>query len=222
MPSFTLRRTRSFPWWTQWLFLTLGFALLGYVGLSLLDSRLFQARENWRLNQALNNSHRSAGTIQSRPVAKPPLEKVHRNQPAPGTLIGRIEIESIGVATVVLEGTDRRTLQRAVGHISGTALPGEQGNLAIAGHRDTFFRSLGSVHKDDEITLTTLEGSFRYRVDSTRIVASDEIDVLNDSDESILTLVTCYPFYFVGPAPKRFVVRAHLDRTGTDLERENR
>jgi sortase A len=100
-------------------------------------------------------------------------------------------------------------LRHAVGHIPGTPLPGQQGNVGLAGHRDTFFRGLRNIQKDDEITLTTLHGSYRYRVDSTRIVRPEDTKVLAATADDFLTLVTCYPFYFVGPAPKRFIVRAH-------------
>jgi sortase A len=126
-----------------------------------------------------------------------------------GSAVGRIEISTLGLGAMILEGVDQRTLRRAVGHIPGTALPGEQGNVAIAGHRDTFFRSLRDIRKDAEITLTTLHGSYRYRVDSTRVVEPEAIEVLADSGDAILTLVTCYPFDFIGPAPQRFIVRAH-------------
>ena len=110
---------------------------------------------------------------------------------------------------MILEGTDNGTLRRGVGHIPGTSLPGQPGNVAIAGHRDTFFRPLRKIRKNDEITLTTLNGSYRYRVDSTQVIEPDDTQVLDDSDKPILTLVTCYPFNFVGSAPKRFIVRAH-------------
>jgi sortase A len=110
---------------------------------------------------------------------------------------------------MILEGTDGRTLRRAVGHIPGTPLPGQRGKVAITGHRDTFFRVLRNVQHDDEITLTTLDGTYRYLVDSTQVVAPEDTKVLDNSGDTILTLVTCYPFYFVGPAPKRFIVRAH-------------
>ena len=110
---------------------------------------------------------------------------------------------------MILEGTDARTLRRAVGHIPGTPLPGQRGNVAITGHRDTFFRPLRNIRKYDEIRLTTLSGSYRYRVDSIKVVEPEDMEVLDNSDDAILTLVTCYPFYFVGPAPKRFIVRAH-------------
>jgi sortase A len=110
---------------------------------------------------------------------------------------------------MIMEGIDGRTLRHAVGHIPGTPLPGQPGNVALAGHRDTVFRGLRSIHKDDEVTLTTLRGSYRYRVDSTQVVEPEDTEVLDNSVDDILTLVTCYPFYFVGPAPKRFIVRAH-------------
>ena len=122
--------------------------------------------------------------------------------------MGQIELTRIGVTAMILEGTDDRTLRRAVGHIPGTSLPGQPGNVAIAGHRDTFFRALRNVRADDEITLMTLEGSYRYRVDSIKVVEPEDTQVLNNSGTDILTLVTCYPFYFVGPAPRRFIVRA--------------
>jgi sortase A len=197
--------------WARWLFLALGVAALGYVGLSLLDAKLFQAYENWRLNQAVKNPRRSSAIAQSQALPASPSSRneVHGATVALGSALGRIEISRIGVGVVIVEGTDGRNLQRAVGHITGTALPGEQGNVAIAGHRDTFFRALRDIRQDDEVTLTTLNGSYRYHVDWMKVVAAEDTDVLNDSGESILTLVTCYPFYFVGPSPKRFVVRAH-------------
>jgi sortase A len=100
-------------------------------------------------------------------------------------------------------------LRRAVGHIPGTALPSEHGNVGISGHRDTFFRPLRNIRQDDEITLATLNGAYRYRVDTIQVVGPEDIKVLDSTTESMLTLVTCYPFYFVGPAPQRFIVRAH-------------
>jgi len=120
-----------------------------------------------------------------------------------------MEIGSIGLTAMILEGTDDSTLRRAVGHIPGTSLPGRSGNVAIAGHRDTFFRPLRNIRKDDEIKLSTLNGSYLYRLDSTRVVEPENMQVLEASDEATLTLVTCYPFNFVGASPKRFIVRAH-------------
>jgi sortase A len=125
-----------------------------------------------------------------------------------GSPLGRIEISSIGLAAMIMEGVDGKTLRHAVGHIPGTPLPGQKGNVALAGHRDTFFRGLRNIHKDDEITVTTLHGSYRYRVTSTQVVEPEDIKVLAATADDTLTLVTCYPFYFVGPAPQRFIVRA--------------
>jgi sortase A len=128
----------------------------------------------------------------------------------PGSVLGQIEIRKIGLAVMILQGTDNYALRRAVGHIQDTSLPGQQGNVAIAGHRDTFFRGLRKIAKNDEITLTTWSGSFRYVVDFSEVVEPSDTEVLDPSSEAILTLVTCYPFYYVGPAPKRFIVRAHM------------
>jgi sortase A len=122
--------------------------------------------------------------------------------------LGRIEIASVGLTAMIQEGTSNRTLQRGVGHITGTALLGKSGNVGLAGHRDTFFRKLRNIHQGDEIRLTTLTGSLLYRVDLISIVEPEDSSVLRDSGESILTLVTCYPFSYIGPAPKRFIVRA--------------
>jgi sortase A len=125
--------------------------------------------------------------------------------------IARLEIPAIDLSVMVLEGTDELTLNRGVGRIEGTALPGEPGNFGIAGHRDGFFRGLKDLSKDDLVTVTTLTGVYQYRVDDIQIVKPSELRVLKDSSSPTLTLVTCYPFYYVGDAPKRFIVKALLD-----------
>jgi sortase A len=112
------------------------------------------------------------------------------------------------LSKVVVEGDDATDLQLAPGHIPGTALPGEHGNVGIAGHRDTFFRPLQFIREGDIIALATPNGTYRYRVISTEIVTPDDVQVLDPTKTDVLTLVTCYPFYFVGSAPKRFIVRA--------------
>ena len=135
---------------------------------------------------------------------------------AEGTPIGRIEIARLGVSAVVRSGSDARTLQLAVGHIPGTALPGEAGNIGLAGHRDTFFRRLGAIEPDDEIRLVTTDGSYRYRGERTDIVRPEDVWVLGSTPEPTLTLVTCYPFTYIGSAPERFVVRAVLQPQSAD------
>jgi sortase A len=195
----------------RWFFFALGVALLGVVGYALLDAKRFQERENRRLDQAMKPSAEvSAKALLPVWAAKSSVsDEVQHVNVALGSAVGRIEISRIGIDVIVTEGTDGKSLRRGVGHVTGTALPGEPGNVAIAGHRDTFFRALRNVRQDDEVTLTTLDGSYRYQVDWVKVVGDEANEVLSDSDNSILTLVTCYPFYFVGPAPKRFIVRAH-------------
>jgi sortase A len=128
--------------------------------------------------------------------------------PADDGLIGRMEIPRLRLSAIVFEGVDQTTLQRAVGHIPGTALPGEPGNVGLSGHRDTFFRSLKDVKIKDEVQISTLKGNFKYEVESLRVVEPENVGVLAASVENVLTLVTCYPFYYVGPAPQRGIVRA--------------
>jgi LPXTG-site transpeptidase (sortase) family protein len=127
-----------------------------------------------------------------------------------GSPIARLQIPSIDLSVMVLEGTGRWTLNRAVGHIDGTALPGQSGNLGIAGHRDSFFRGLRNISENDKITLTTLKGTYQYLVKDIEIVTPSDVRVLNPTPQPTLTLVTCYPFYFVGEAPERFIVKAQL------------
>jgi sortase A len=109
---------------------------------------------------------------------------------------------------MVSEGVDRKTLRLAAGHIPSTALPGQSGNVCVAGHRDTFFRGLKDLRVKDEVRFATPGGEFTYVVESLTIVGPAEVSVLAPSLENVLTLVTCYPFSYIGPAPKRFIVRA--------------
>jgi sortase A len=125
-------------------------------------------------------------------------------------LIGRIEVPRIKMSAVAREGIDVRTLRVAVGHIPGTALPGQPGNAGFAAHRDTFFRPLKSVREGDEIVVTTPGGVYRYAVTGTSIVEPRDVAVLEPTADAILTLVTCYPFEYIGNAPQRFIVRAAL------------
>ncbi len=119
-----------------------------------------------------------------------------------------LRIPRIGVETAVLEGTDDWTLNRAVGHIEDTAKPGDAGNIGIAGHRDGFFRALKDVQVGDRLEVSLSRRLDVYRVERTWIVGPDDVSVLDPTGEASVTLVTCYPFYFVGPAPQRFIVRA--------------
>lgn len=123
---------------------------------------------------------------------------------------GRIEVERLGLRAFIAEGVDSRTLQVAVGHVPTSAFPDEGGNVALAGHRDSFFRPLSGLVSGDVVTLVTLRGAFNYQVESIEIVTPDRIDVIAPRAENVLTLVTCYPFDVLGHAPLRFIARARL------------
>jgi len=128
----------------------------------------------------------------------------------PHDWLGRLEIPRLDFSAIVLEGADDAALELGVGHIGGTALPGATGNAALAGHRDTFFRALRKVQPGDEIRWTSLQESAKYIVESTEVVDPSQTEVLDPTPDSRLTLVTCYPFGYIGPAPKRFIVKARL------------
>lgn len=192
----------------SWLALLVALVLLGYVGYSLADAELYQAYASWRLDRKLRMPKPSPSTPASALASEP--ERVVTGPPPPaGSAVGRISIPRLGLAVNILEGTDAKSLRRGAGHITGTALPGEHGNVGIAGHRDTFFRDLRTVREDDDIELETPSGTYHYKVDSIRIVAPEDTSVLQYNGDSVLTLVTCHPFNFIGPAPDRFIVRAH-------------
>ena len=206
-------QTNRFVCWSRRLFLFIGVLALGYVGFAFADAKIYQSYQTWRFQRALDDTKSSIGRdehLSPASIGAPRLkiETLPTGGPE-GSAVGRIEISAIDLDVMILEGIEDETLRRGVGHIPSTALPGEVGNVAIAGHRDTFFRPLRNIRKDDEITLTTLHGSYRYRVDSTKVVEPEDVTVLDHTNDAILTLVTCYPFQFIGAAPQRFIVRAH-------------
>ncbi|HEX4946627.1 MAG TPA: class D sortase [Blastocatellia bacterium] len=184
-------RTKTRFRWSRYFFFTLGTMLLLYVFSTLLATELYQDEQNREFEQTA-----------ARAVSPSPAK-------AEGALLGRIEIKSVGLSVMIQEGVAEETLRRAVGHVPGTPLLGEHGNIALAAHRDTFFRGLRNIRLHDEIVLTTTSGTTRYRVVFTQVVEPEETSVLRASEEDMLTLVTCYPFNFVGTAPQRFIVRAH-------------
>ena len=127
-----------------------------------------------------------------------------------GTWLAKLEAPSVHLQATVLEGTDDGTLAKAAGHIEGTALPGPTGNIGLAGHRDTVFRAVRHLDLGDELTLTTAERVYRYRITRTEIVDPEEVWVLRPMPQPTLTLVTCYPFDAIGHAPRRFIVHGDL------------
>jgi len=134
-----------------------------------------------------------------------PITAIHNAGEVP---LAILRIPKIYLQVPVLGGTDEVTLNRGVGQIAGTAAPGEKGNIGIAGHRDGFFRNLKDVSRGDLIELQTTRSYAIYVVNRILITGPDDASALRSSDEQLLTLVTCYPFHFIGPAPRRFVVQA--------------
>jgi sortase A len=191
--------------WAQRVLCVAGVSMVAYCGFVLTQTWIFQEEERGRFEKLLTDRQNGNGGVRA-----PGLPHSTDDSPlaAAGGLIGHIEIPRLGVSSMVIEGTSTTTLRRAVGHISGTSMPGQPGNVGLSGHRDTFFRPLRNIQQNDIVTLTTLLGEYRYRVVLTKVVDPQDVEVLNSSGSEILTLVTCYPFFFVGPAPRRFIVRA--------------
>ncbi len=195
--------SRSKPWrLAQAFFLAAGLLAVGYAAYAYAALSLYQ-----------EFASRSFDRVLASHALKPPS----LNPPQQGTMIGRIVVPRLDISAIVKEGVDAKTLRVAVGHIPGTALPGRPGNVGVSAHRDTLFRNLKDARLNDEITLTSPDGEYRYLVVSLAVVEPGDVSVLAPSDgQQTLTLVTCYPFYYVGNAPKRFVVRA-LQLTGHAL-----
>jgi len=130
-----------------------------------------------------------------------------------GSLIGSLDIPRLRLSAVIAEGDDDATLKVAIGHLPDTPMPWHEGNSALAGHRDTFVRPLQHVRVGDELLVSTVRGDFRYQVRDTMVVGPNDVWVLDPTDRPMLTLITCYPFNYVGKAPRRFIVKA--ERTTT-------
>lgn len=189
--------------WVDSGLMLLGLVLVGMWLKSYSEAHAFQSAQSRAFDTAVQEADdseiSSSGTSQNR-----------IDSPAVPPGIGRIEIPRLGISVMIDQGVDRKVLERAVGHIPSTAQPGQPGNIGLAGHRDTFFRGLGAVRNDDLIRIQTVERTYTYRVAWNAVVDPHRVDLLAPTDAQSLTLVTCYPFHWVGPAPKRFVVRATL------------
>jgi LPXTG-site transpeptidase (sortase) family protein len=173
----------------EWLLLGVGVGCLATFAYESVEARRFHAEQTAAFEHA------------SRTAAVPARIKA-------GGLVGMLDVPRLNLSTPVIEGDDDRTLKRSVGHLPDTPLPWENGNSAMAGHRDGLFRPLKDVEVGDEIRFRTTNDAYLYRVTKTSVVMPDDLSVLEPQGQSVLTLITCYPFYYVGSAPKRFVVRA--------------
>jgi sortase A len=190
--------------WAQYVLLLAGSSALGYCAITAIEASRYQ---DWAREQMQKASVELAERSTTR-------SSVFMSQSAPlrlvsgMALVGRIDVSRVHISVMVAEGTRPGVLRVAVGHIRGTALPGQTGNVVLAAHRDTFFRRLGELKSGDLIGITVPGRQYLYSVRFTDVVDPNETWVLEPSTDQLLTLVTCYPFYYTGPAPKRFIVRA--------------
>jgi len=198
----------------RYFFLILAIACLGICSYAYLSRILYQTYQSWEFDRTQDRSAAPAVTssaeimpfghgVRASRKSAPPSKS-----PSSIAAIGRLSVPRLRLSVMVREGIDGNTLQLAVGHIPRTALPGQAGNIGLAGHRDTFFRPLKDVRARDLIQFSTSKGDFKYEVESLMVVEPDNVAVLAPSTEHVLTLVTCYPFSYLGTAPKRLVVRA--------------
>lgn len=213
-------------WWVEAVLLLVATACLGWFGYNWIASEADQLWSNYALDAQLDGrkpsltgflNHIRGREEPAAEEAKSPTEGQPVDDPGErprpthvprGTNIGRIEIPRLKITSIVRQGVDDKTLSRAVGHVPYTALPGQPGNVGLAAHRDTYFRNLRDVREGDTIRVVTTDGAWEYVVDSLQIVTPKNVEVLDPTPHPALTLVTCYPFNYVGHAPKRFIVRA--------------
>jgi LPXTG-site transpeptidase (sortase) family protein len=203
--------TARFLWWLELSLLAAGVVLAAWCATIIIEARYYHALPIPPAATAALPGEElrvPTDTHASRPSPPPPVE--------PGGWIARLEAPSVHMSATVLEGSDDGTLAHGAGHIEDTALPGDPGNFGIAGHRDTTFRPVRHLHVGDPLTIATANHIYRYRITRTMIVNPQDVSVLDNADHPTLTLVTCYPFEFIGHAPRRFIVSADL--IGTDAQ----
>lgn len=186
----------------SWFLLGVGILLLVHAAYVVVDARIYEAR----LLKSLARDRSVAANTYAR--TQTPFVRMAAPPPVEGAGIGEIRVGRLGLSVVVVQGESEAILRRGVGHLARTALPGDEGNVVLAGHRDTFFRPLKDILEGDRITIQTPKRDFEYVVESTSIVKPTEVGVIEPSGGHTLTLITCFPFYYVGPAPDRFIVVA--------------
>jgi sortase A len=204
-------------------FVVLGLGCLSYCAYTFGIESLNQSYGNWVFEQHIaGHSDVSVASYlrQNTPLgflvkggaAPDSAPAVHTPQPqlATGAILGKVEIGRLNLSAVVREGVDAQTLSTSVGHVPSSAMPGHSGNFALAAHRDTLFRPLRNIKQNDLITFRSLMRTFTYKVEDTRIVKPTDVGVLRSDGHDSLTLITCYPFYYIGSAPERFIVQARL------------
>lgn len=181
----------------EWVLLLAGACLLAKGSWNFLSYDAFQKHPEWFAKSVISANQ------------KP---KVPSTAQASGRILGRLAVPRLGMSVLVVEGDDEKSLSLAAGHMPGTAAFGGAGNVVIAGHRDTAFRPLRRIRTGDRIEMRS-DKTYEYVVENVRIVTPDDTSVLRDRPGSTLTLVTCYPFRYIGDAPRRYVVLAKLAGT---------
>lgn len=234
----TKPRRRSALRWMQIALLAVAFIGLAYYGYTLGNGYFNQAYENWAFDQEIAGREATVTDwimettplgrwLDYRVPAAKPLAQMERSATSAGpaappvlpegALMGRVEIPRLGLSAIVRQGVENRTLATAVGHVPSTQAPGGIGNFAIAAHRDTLFRALKDIKIGDTVKFQAPDRAYTYQVISTQIVKPSDVSVLRpQGNQRLLTMITCYPFYYVGSAPKRFIVTARLDGAGTE------
>jgi sortase A len=184
-------------------------------------------RQVWKSHTAQQRAAAEWSRQETQSKAKPPapIPPAPVKKPTrllPGESVGRLSIPRLGASLYVVEGSEKEDLENGPGHVVGTALPGPTGNCAIAGHRDTVFRQLRNIKVGDEVVVETHQAAYHYRVSATQIILPTNIQCLLPTPSAELHLITCYPFYFVGNAPKRFVVTAPLERVDNVAQQDSK
>jgi sortase A len=197
----------------------IGGVLVWAWGLS--EGAFYQYAQGVQFATEVSDAELGSGGNPAAPQAGPPLAistvlapRLARRDPR---LIGRLEIPSIQLSVMMREGVDTASLRKAAGHLPSSALPGDSGNFVLLGHRDTFFRPLRGIAQGDTIRVKSQRQVFTYTVDSIRIESPELSSAVQDTVAPVLTLITCFPFDYVGPAPRRFVVQARM--TAAEVER---
>jgi sortase A len=191
--------------WRIWInraLIALGVGCLAFYGIVTVQAWRYQRAAKSTVEQMISADRQPAVRVHAPDTSKPL---------ATGDIIGRVDVPRLRLSAAVAEGDDEKTLGKAVGHLPDTPLPWDRrGNVALAAHRDGLFRPLEKIRLNDDVRLVTSRGEFHYRVTKTHIVDPDDVWVIAPTTEPTITLITCYPFSFVGNAPRRFIVQAEL------------
>jgi sortase A len=193
--------------WLDRALIAFGLACLLFYATVTIQAALYQRNAKAEVDQMISGRYAALSPAALGTTPKPNVVR----RLAVGELIGRVDIPRLKLSAAVAEGDDNATLGKAVGHLPDTPLPWfRRGNVGLAAHRDGLFRALKDIRVGDEVKVVTPRGEYSYRVSKTHIVNPDDVWVLAPTQTPSVTLITCYPFSFVGHAPQRFIVRAEL------------